>query len=76
MKIDIARLNTGDYSVETVRGGSLDVLGEVDMYDKAIRLAREIIREKGEEKGDEIWNWDGTFWRYNGSRWIAYHVSD
>ena len=75
MKIDIARYSEG-YSVETVRANKLVILGEFDMYDKAIKFAREYMREQGRERGDQIWNWDGTYWQWTGREWRANHVSD
>lgn len=75
MKIDIARYSDR-YSVEMVRDNKLVILGEFDMYDKATRFARQYMEEKGRERGDEIWNWDGTYWRWTGREWRANHVSD
>lgn len=76
MKLSVAMIDGGEYTLEEVVQGKLVVHGEFDMYDKAIREAKRIIREKGAKKGDQVWNWDGTFWEYTGRNWKAYHVSD
>lgn len=79
MKISIARgiTSNGDvvYSVETVKANKIEILGDFDMYDKAIRYAHQYMRDKGEQKDDQIWNWDGTFWIWTGKRWKATHIS-
>ena len=78
MKISLARFSKDGelfYSVETVRGNKLEVLGEFSTYDEAMKHAHLIMRIKGEAKGDSIWNWDGTFYEYTGRSWRVNHVS-
>lgn len=76
MRIDIGRYidNEGDvrYSVETIKNNRLEILGDFDMYDKAIKHAKTMLTDKG----DFIFNWDGTFWQFTGRGWKASHVKD
>lgn len=63
------------YEVDTIIDNKLAILGEFNMYDEATKFAREYMQDRA-ERGDKIWNWDGTGWQWTGRDWKAFHPSN
>lgn len=43
---------------------------------QAVKIAKEFLKNKGLEKGDEIWEVYGTILHYTGTKWRVEHVSE
>lgn len=68
MKINISRDDKG-YSVETIRDNKLEMLGEFERQDEAIRYAMRYVKDKSGKRGDEVWDWNGIIYHYTGTKW-------
>ena len=38
---------------------------------EAVKIAKEFLKNKGLERGDEVWEVYGAIWHYTGSKWHA-----